>query len=91
MTIFFVVLALQFVIKLRFPRNESRSTLKRIANRSKRDEDVRKYEDQRNVVVKLNVKAKQQHFMSIQSKIIDNEKKFWKTVKPLMKITPVSW
>ena len=60
-----------------------RSTLKNIANRSKREEDVRKYKDQRNLVVKLNVKAKKQHFMSIQSKTIDNENKFWKTVKPL--------
>ena len=31
----------------------------------------------------MNVKAEKQHFMSIQSKIIDNEKNFWKTVKPL--------
>ena len=60
-----------------------RSTLKNIANRSKREEDIRKYKDQRNLVVKLNVKAKKQHFTSIQSKTIDNEKKFWKTVKPL--------
>ena len=60
-----------------------RSTLKKIVNRTKREEDVRKYKDQRNLVVKLNVKAKKQHFMSIQAKTIDNEKKFWKTVKPL--------
>ena len=60
-----------------------RSTLKKIANRSKREADVRKYKDQRNLVVKLNVQAKKQHFMSIQSKTIDNEKTFWKTVKPL--------
>ena len=60
-----------------------RSTLKNIANRSKREEDIRKYKDQRNLGVKLNVKAKKQHFTSIQSKTIDNEKKFWKTVKPL--------
>ena len=61
----------------------TRSSLKKIANRSEREEDVRKCEDQRNLIVKLNVKAKKQHFMSIQSKTIDNEKKFWKTVKPL--------
>ena len=60
-----------------------RSTLKKIANRTKREEDVRKYKDQRHLVVKLNVKAKKQRFMSIQAKTIDNEKKFWKTVKPL--------
>ena len=33
--------------------------------------------------MKLNIQAKRQHFMSLQSKTIDNDKKFWKTVKPL--------
>ena len=60
-----------------------RATLKKVANNSKREEDVRKYKDQRNLVVKLNIQAKRQHFMSLQSKTIDNDKKFWKTVKPL--------
>ena len=60
-----------------------RSTLKNVANKSKREEDIRKYKDQRNLVVKLNIQAKRQFFMSIQSKTIDNDKKFWKTVKPL--------
>ena len=46
----------------------------KIAKRSKREEDVRKYKDQRNLVVKLNVQAKKQHFLWIQSKTIDNEK-----------------
>ena len=53
-----------------------RSTLKKIANRSKLEEDVRKFKDQRKLVVKLNVKAKKQNFMSIMLKTIDNEKKF---------------
>ena len=44
---------------------------------------LRKYKDQRNLVVKLNIQAKRQFFMSIQSKTIDNDEKFWKTVKPL--------
>ena len=60
-----------------------RSSLKKVANNSKREEDVRKYKNQRNLVVKLNIQAKRQYFMSIQSKTIDNDKKFWKTVKPL--------
>ena len=60
-----------------------RSILKKAANSSKREEDVRKYKDQRNLVVKLNIQAKRQYFMSLQSKTIDNDKKFWKTVKPL--------
>ena len=45
---------------------------------------LRKYKEQRNLVVKLNIQAKRQYFMSIQSKTIDNDKKFWKTVKPLI-------
>ena len=60
-----------------------RATLRKVANNSKREEDVRKYKDQRKLVVKLNIQAKRQHFMSLQSKIIDNDKKFWKTVKLL--------
>ena len=59
-----------------------RSILKKVANNSKREEDVGKYKDQRNLVVKLNIQAKRQHFKSLQSKTIDNDKKFWKTVKP---------
>ena len=58
-----------------------RSTLKKVANNNKREEDVRKYKDQRNLVVKLNIPAKRQHLMSLQSKAIDNNKMFWKTVK----------
>ena len=45
--------------------------------------NIRKYKDQRNLVVKLNIQAKRQSFTSIQSKTMDNDKKFWKTVKPL--------
>ena len=60
-----------------------RSTLKKVANNSKREEDMRKYKDQRNLVVKLNIQAKKQHFKSLQLKTIDNDRKFWKTVKPL--------
>ena len=57
--------------------------MKDIANKTKREQDVRKLNDQRNLVVKLNVKAKRDYFKSIQSKSIENDKQFWKTVKPL--------
>ena len=60
-----------------------RSILKKVANNSKREEDVRKYKEQKNLVVELNTQAKRQYFMSMQSKKIDNDKKFWNTVKPL--------
>ena len=60
-----------------------RSMLKNFAIWSNREEDIRKYKDQRNLVLKLNVRARKQHFMSIQAKTVDNDRKFWKTVKPL--------
>ena len=60
-----------------------RTNLKNIANKTKREQDIRKFKDQRNLVVKLNVKAKRDYFKSIQSKSIENDKQFWKTVKPL--------
>ena len=49
----------------------------------KNGDGTRKYKDQRNPVVKLTLEAKNQHFMSIQAKLVDNDRKFWKTVKPL--------
>ena len=45
-----------------------RSTLKRIANKTKREDDIRKYKDQRNFVVKLNIQSKRNHFRMMQSK-----------------------
>ena len=39
--------------------------------------------DQRNLVVTLNLQAKTQHFMSVQGKTVDSDRKFWKTIKPL--------
>ena len=60
-----------------------RTNLKNIANKTKREQDIRRFKDQRNLVVKLNVKAKRDYFKSIQSKSIENDKQFWKTVKPL--------
>ena len=60
-----------------------RSNLKTIANKTKREDDIRKYKDQRNLVVKLNIQSKRNHFRMMQAKKIDNDKEFWKTVKPL--------
>ena len=68
-----------------------RSTIKRIANKTKREDDIRKYKDQQNLVVKLNIKSKRHHFRMMQSKRMDNEKEFWTTVKPLFsKKNPMS-
>ncbi len=60
-----------------------RSRLKNVANKTKRQEDIKRYRDQRNIVVKLNRNAKREYYRSIQAKSIKNDKKFWKTVKPL--------
>ena len=57
--------------------------LKNIVNKTKSELDIRKYRNQRNLVVKLNRKSRRDYFKSIQSKSIENDKKFWKTVKPL--------
>ena len=45
-----------------------RSTLKDVANKSKREEDIRKYIDERNLEVKLVIQYKKQHFMLMQLK-----------------------
>ena len=60
-----------------------RTALKNIANKTKCEQDIRKYRNQRNLVVKLNRNSRRSYFRSIQSKSIENDKKFWKTVTPL--------
>ena len=68
-----------------------RSTTKRIANKTKREDDIWKYKDQRNLVVKLNIQSKRHHFRMMKSIRIDNDKEFWKTAKPLFsRKNPVS-
>ena len=61
-----------------------RSTLKRIANKTKREDDIRRYKDQRNLVVKLNIQSTRYNFRLMQLMRIDNDKVFWLTVKPLL-------
>ena len=60
-----------------------RSTLKRIAGKAELEDDIRKYKDQRSLVVKFNIQSKKYHFTIVQSERIDNDKEFWKTVIPL--------
>ena len=55
-----------------------RTNLKNIANKSKREADIRNYRDKRNHVVNLNIKTKREYFKSIQSKAIENDKNFGK-------------
>ena len=55
-----------------------RSTLKNVANKSKREEDIRKYKDQRNLVVKLNIQAKRQFLCRYSRKQLTTIRSFGK-------------
>ena len=68
-----------------------RTNLKRKANKTKKEEDFRRYKKQRNLIVKMNKKAKRDYYKSISPKSIDNDKKFWKMVKPMFSnVNPMS-
>eukprot|EP00794_Sanderia_malayensis_P018339 gene18339-20183_t len=68
-----------------------RSQLKNIANKTNKKEDIKRYREQRNVVVRMNKNAKREYYRSIQAKSIENDKKFWKTIKPLFSnVNPMS-
>ena len=54
----------------------TKSKLKKKANKSGKTEDFEKYKKQRNLVVKMNRKAKFDFYRSIEPRSIDNEKKF---------------
>ena len=55
-----------------------RTVLKYIANKAKSEEDIRKYRDQRILVVKLDRKSRREYFKSIQSKSTEMIKNFRK-------------
>ena len=61
----------------------TRSTLKNKSNKSGKTEDSEKHKKQRNLVVKMNRKAKFDFYRSIEPRSIANEKTFWKAVKPM--------
>ena len=61
----------------------TRSTLKNISNKSGKTEDFEKYKKLRNLVVKMNRKAKFDFYRSIEPRSIANDKTFWKAVKPM--------
>ena len=58
-----------------------RIRLKNIANKTKREEDMKRYREQRDLVVKINTRVKCAYYKPIQAKSIENDNKFWKTVK----------
>ena len=60
-----------------------RTRLKNKANKTKAEEDQKKYRKQRNLVVKLNKKAKRAYYNSLDPLKVGKEGAFWKTFKPL--------
>ena len=61
----------------------TRTRLKTRANKSGNDEDRKKYKQQRNLIVSMNRKAKRDLYHPVDINAIDNDKKFWKAVKPM--------
>ena len=53
-----------------------RTNLKKKANKTKKEEDVRRYKKQRNLIVRMNKKSKREYYKSISPKSIDNDRKF---------------
>ena len=60
----------------------NRSRLRNRANKTGNPEDITKYKKQRNLVVKMNRKTKQDFYKNLDSKKLDMNKQFWKTFKP---------
>ena len=52
-----------------------RTRLKRIANITHSDENIRKYKRQRNLVVKMNKQAKIEFYKNLDPKKLDSEKR----------------
>ena len=61
----------------------TRTSIRNEANRSGREEDYKKYKRQRNLVVSMNRNTKRDFFYSLSANTIDNDKTFWKAVKPI--------
>ena len=62
----------------------TRTRLKNKAWKSKSVVDFENYKTQRNKCVKLLKLAKKEYYMNLDTKTIDNGKKFWSTFKPLL-------
>ena len=61
----------------------TRTRLKNRAAKSGSEEDYKKYKRQGNLIVSMNRKAKRDFYHSVKVNTIDNDKKFWRTVKPV--------
>ena len=64
-----------------------RSRLKNRANRTGNEEDIKKYKKQPNLVAKLNRASKCNFFKKLEPTNVENDRKFWKAVKPLFSNT----
>ena len=60
-----------------------RTRLKKRANKTGKKEDLKKYKQQRNLIVNMNRNAKRDFYNSVNVNTIDNDRKFWKAVKPM--------
>ena len=64
-----------------------RTRLKKIANKSGSEYDIKRYRVQRNLVVKMNKDAKRTYYSKLNPTEAGKEKTFWKTFKPLFSST----
>ena len=60
-----------------------RTRLKNKANNSHDERDLQRYREQRNLIVKLNRRAKKEYFKNLDLKDVTKSKRFWKTLKPM--------
>ena len=60
-----------------------RTRLKKKANKTGNEEDIQKYKQQRNLIVNMNRKAKRDFYNSVDLNTANNDRKFWKPVKPM--------
>ena len=59
-----------------------RSQLKKKFNNNESEENSKIYKQQRNYCVKLSRKTKMEYFQNMDVNKVNDNKKFWKTVKP---------
>ena len=52
-------------------------------NKTNDENDLRRYRDQRNLIVKMNRRAKKEYLKNLDLNNVGNSKRFWKTLKPM--------
>ena len=60
-----------------------RTRLKNKANKSHDERDLQRYRQQRNLIVKMNRRAKKEYFKSLDLKDLTKNKRFWKSLQPM--------